>query len=116
MADLYESGVLSGKELIDTKREVERRQKFGKRHVAIRAKGGRTVTSGAALVRALKNQAQQQRLTIKRADITAARLRLIVQGLHVLLTDEHFVNMLRAENVHTMPANLARLVRELDEE
>ena len=63
-------------------------------------------------------------MTIKRAEITAGRLRLVVQGLHVLLADEHFVTLadehfvtlLRAENVHTMPAPLARLIAELKEE
>ena len=96
--------------------QVERRQRFGKSHMSVQAKRGRTRTSSAELVRALKNQTQRQRLTIKRAEITAGRLRLVVQGLHVLLADEHFVTLLRAENVHTMPAPLARLIAELKEE
>ena len=96
--------------------QVERRQRFGKSHMSVQAKRGRTRTSSAELVRALKNQTQRQRLTIKRAEITAGRLRLVVQGLHVLLADEHFVTLLRAVNVHTMPAPLARLIAELKEE
>ena len=63
-------------------------------------------TSSTELTRALRNQAQQKRLAIKRAEITASRLRLVVQGLHMLLADEHFVTLLRAENVHTMPPRL----------
>ncbi|MXY38873.1 MAG: chromosome partitioning protein ParB [Rhodospirillaceae bacterium] len=116
LADAYESGALSGKQLIEAKRQVERRQRFGKAHLSIRATRGRNRTSSAQLVRALKNQAQQQRLTIKRAEITASRLRLVVQGLHMLLADEHFVTLLRAEKVDTMPAPLARLIEELRED
>ena len=116
LADAYESGALSGKQLIEAKRQVERRQRFGKAHLSIQAKRGRNRTSSTQLIRALKNQAQQQRLTIKRAEITASRLRLVVQGLHMLLADEHFVTLLRAEKVHTMPAPLARLIEELRED
>ena len=116
LADAYETGALSGRQLIEARRQVERRQRFGKEHLSIRARRGRSRTSSTELVRALENQAQQQRLTIKRAEMTAARLRFIVQGLHVLLGDEHFVTLLRAEDVHTLPALLARLIEEIAEE
>ena len=116
LAEAYETGALSGKQLIEAKRQVERRQRFGKTHLPIRAKRGRSRTSSTELVRALQNQAQEQRLTIKRAEITAAWLQLIVQGLHVLLGDEHFVTLLRAEDVHTLPALVAGLIEELEEE
>ena len=116
LAEAYESGALSGRQLIEAKRQVERRLRFGKAHLSIQAKRGRSRTSSTELIRALRNQAQQKRLTIKRAEITSSRLRLVVQGLHVLLADEHFVTLLRAENVHTMPAPVARLIEELREE
>ena len=116
LAEAYETGALSGRQLLEAKRQVERRQRFGKKHVSIRARRGRPRTSATELVRALNNQAQQQRLTIKRAEITAARLQLIVQGLHVLLGDEHFVTLLRAEDVRTLPALLVRLIEALKEE
>ena len=116
LAEAYESGALSGKQLIEAKRQVERRLRFGKAHLSIQAKRGRIRTSATELIRALRNQAQQKRLTIKRAEITASRLQLVVQGLHVLLADENFFTLLRAENVHTMPAPVARLIEELREE
>ena len=116
LAQAYETKTLTGRQLIDARRQVERRQRFGKKHVSIQARRGRSRTSSTELVRALESQAQQQRLTIKRAEVTAAQLRFIVQGLHVLLGDEHFVTLLRAENVHTLPALMARLIEELDEE
>ena len=116
LAEAYESGALSGRQLIEAKRQVERRLTFGKAHLSIQAKRGRSRTSSTELIRALRSQAQQKRLTIKRAEITASRLRLVVQGLHVLLADEHFVTLLRAENVHTMPAPVAHLIEELREE
>ena len=116
LADAYETGALSGRQLIEAKRQVDQRQRYGKAPLSIQAKRSRIRTSSTELVRALRNQAQRQRLTIKRAEITASRLRLVVQGLHVLLADEHFVTLLRAENVHTMPAPLARLIEELRED
>ena len=57
--------------------------------------------------------AEQQRQLVKRAELTGSRLRFIVQGLRLLLDDEHFVTLLRAEGVHTMPASLARRLEAL---
>ncbi len=116
LADAYENDDLSGKQLIDARRRVEQRQRYGKACQTVHDDRGRTNTSSASVVRQLKSQAERQRLTIKRAEVTEGRLQLIVQGLRMLLSDEHFVTLLRAEDVHTLPAPLARLIEELEEQ
>ena len=116
LADAYENDDLSGKQLIDARRRVEQRQRYGKACRTVHDDHGRTNTSSASVVRQLKSQAERQRLTIKRAEVTEGRLQLIVQGLRMLLSDEHFVTLLRAEDVHTLPAPLARLIEELEEQ
>ena len=116
LADAYENDDLSGKQLIDARRRVEQRQRYGKACRRVHDDHGRTNTSSASVVRQLKSQAERQRLAIKRAEVTEGRLQLIVQGLRMLLSDEHFVTLLRAEDVHTLPAPLARLIEELEEQ
>lgn len=49
---------------------------------------------------------------IKRAEVASSRLRFVAQALQMLLGDEHFVTLLRAEGVHTLPAPLARLIEQ----
>ena len=110
LADAYEKGHLRGKQLIKAKRLVEQRQKFGKARLPTHPDRIRRRTSSAALVRSLQNQAERQRHVIKRAEITSNRLRFIIQGLRVLLADENFLNLLRAENMHTLPAPVAGLI------
>ena len=72
----------------------------------------REPVSHTGVIHTLMRSAEQHKLLIKRADLAARRLRFIVEGLRVLLSDEHFLTLLRAENVQTMPAPLARLIEQ----
>ena len=112
LADAYEKGLLRGKQLIKATRLVDQRRRLGKAHKPARAGSGRARTSSGALARSLQNLAERQRLMIKRAEIASGRLQFVVEALRMLLTDEHFVTLLRAEGVHTLPALLARLIEE----
>ena len=112
LAEAYERGLLRGKQLIKVRRLIDQRRRLGKVPVHGRSAGGPTRTSSVALARSLQNQAERQRLMIKRAEIASNRLRFVVEALQMLLADEHFVTLLRAEDVHTLPAPLARLIEE----
>ena len=112
LAEAYERGLLRGKQLIKVRRLIDQRRRLGKAPVHGRSAGGPTRTSSVALARSLQNQAERQRLMIKRAEIASSRLRFVVEALQMLLADEHFVTLLRAEDVHTLPAPLARLIEE----
>ena len=112
LAEAYEKGLLRGKQLIKVRRLIDERRRLGKAPVHGRSGTHPTRTSSAALARSLQNQAERQRLMIKRAEIASSRLRFVVEALQMLLGDEHFVTLLRAEGVHTLPAPLARLIEE----
>ena len=116
LADAYDNRELRGRQFIEAKRLVEQRQRFGKARSPAQRDTGRKRSTSAAIVRSLKNQAQRQRLIIKQAEVTSSRLRFIVQGLRMLLADENFVTLLRAEGVHTLPAPLAGLLDDLEED
>ena len=116
LADAYDSGELRGRQFIEAKRLVEQRQRYGKASRSARGDRGRKRSSPAAMVRSLRNQAQRQQLIIKQAEVTNSRLRFLVQGLRILLDDENFVTLLRAENEHTLPAPLAGLMEDHEDD
>ena len=104
---------LTVRQLAELRRQIDRRLKYGKENRRVRSDRNRTPISTAAQVRNLNNEAERKRQIIKKADLTAAQLRFLVEGLGMLLDDEHFVTLLRAERLQTMPAPLARLIEEL---
>ncbi len=112
LAEAYEKGLLNGRQLRKARFLVEQRQKFGKAPGRGSKKPNRARMSPAALVRSLQTQADRQRLLIKRAEITGSRLQFIVEAMQLLLGDENFITLLRAENVQTLPRPLADLIAE----
>ena len=114
LAKAYESGALRGKKLLAAKRIVELRQQNGKKQkVGGNGKHGRKLSSDV-LVRAYKQEADRQRLMIRRAEIAQNRLLFIVTAMRSLLADAHFATLLRAENLETLPRVLADLITARD--
>jgi ParB family chromosome partitioning protein len=66
--------------------------------------------SAEALVRAYRKETDRQKLLIKKASLAQNRLLFVVNALRQLLDDEHFVTLLRAEAMHTMPRPLAERI------
>ena len=56
---------------------------------------------------AYKRQVQRQKLLIKKAKICEAKLVFVANALKQLVADENFTNLLRAEDLETMPDYLA---------
>lgn len=66
----------------------------------------RKPTSTAALLRVYNLEVDRQRVFVKKAEVTQSRLMFLVEALKELRADEHFVTLLRAEGLATMPADL----------
>jgi ParB family chromosome partitioning protein len=60
-----------------------------------------------SLVRAYRKETDRQKLLVKKAGLAQSRLLFVVNGLRRLLDDDHFVTLLRAEAMHTLPKPLA---------
>ena len=113
LAEAYENGLLRGKQLIRVRRLIDERRRGGKAPIRRGGRGGgATRTSPHALARSLQIQAERHQLMIKRAEIASSRLRFVVEALRILLADDHFVTLLRAEGVHTLPGPLAMLIED----
>lgn len=68
--------------------------------------------SAEALVRAYRQEADRQRLLVKKAQLTENRLLFVVSALRSLFGDENFMTLLRAEGLDTLPAYLAGRIQE----
>ena len=106
LQDAYESGKLRGKQLLQARRVIERRQTLG-RSVARGTPRKREAVTSSSLVRTYQKEVERQKLIVKKAEFAHQRLLFVVGAMRELLADENFVNLLRAERLDVMPKYLA---------
>ncbi|QRM20976.1 ParB/RepB/Spo0J family partition protein [Dechloromonas sp. TW-R-39-2] len=109
MQEAYESGLLRGTKLTKLRRILERRTTLGPslNHISKRK---RTNVTSASLVRVYEKEVERKKLILRKADLTQKRLLFVTSALRQLLSNEHFVNLLRAEQLDVMPMYLAERV------
>lgn len=110
LMEAYERKEMTQKTLAVFKRIVDQRRHFGKSY-GTRAHHGSQRTSTESLVIAYKRETQRQRLMVKKAKLCEARLLSASAAFKVLIHDEDYVNLLRAERMETMPKFLAERAR-----
>ena len=112
LQEAYENGQLKGRQIIEAKRLIEKREAHGPSSpLAGRFK---SPTSSYSLVRTYQKEVDRQRKMVLKAEHAHQRLLLVVQGLKTLFADEHFVNLLRAEQLDTLPKYLAEKIQFAD--
>ena len=107
-----ESKQLTQAALKTIRRVMDRRRLIGKQ----RGNGPRNAkparTSAESLVNVYRRESQKQRLMVKKARICEAKLLFAVTALRRLMADEHFVTLLRAEDLASMPKDIWERVSE----
>lgn len=111
LMEAYERKEMTQKSLSVFKRIVDHRRHFGRTYGARRGGGGVHRTSAESLVNAYKHETQRQRLLVRKAKLCEARLLSISAAFKVLIEDEDFATLLRAEDMETMPKFLAERAR-----
>ena len=110
LQEAYESGHLRGKQLINARRLIAKRQTLGKSmRKRIKVKSTAEVTS-ASLIRSYQREVERQKLIVKKSDFTQQRLMFVIGALRSLLSNENFTTLLRAEKLDTLPTFLAERV------
>lgn len=109
LAEAYEKGDLRGWKLTAAKRIISRR--IAKLKNAGKIANTRRRLTGEALVREYKDRVREQRQLVKKANFTKERLLLLISAIRRILLDEHFVTLLRAENLVDMPEQVAFRIR-----
>ncbi len=66
--------------------------------------------SSESLIRAYKDDTDRKRMFVRKAEATKDRLVFVTAALKALFADEHFVTLLRAEGLDTLPRNLANRI------
>jgi len=95
---------------------MNRRRLIGKQ----RGNGPRSpkqpTASADSLVNTYRRESQKQRLMVKKARYCEERLMFVVGAFRRLLADDHFVTLLRAEKVPTMPKDIWRRITDKPQE
>jgi len=105
LSEAYEKGDLRGSKLTAAKRiiaqRIEEQRQVGRDHQT-----RRKLTSDR-LVREYQQRTQEQRNLVRKATATKEHLLLLTSALRSLFADEHFITLLRAENLSDIPQQLA---------
>ena len=105
LSEAYEKGDLRGSRLTAAKRiiaqRLEKQRQAGKDHQT-----RRKLTSDR-LVQEYQRRTREQRELVRKANATKERLLLLTSALRSLFSDEHFVTLLRAENLQDIPQQVA---------
>jgi ParB family chromosome partitioning protein len=111
LQEAYENGQLKGRQIIEAKRLIEKRLEHGP--ASPNRDQIKPPTSSYSLVRTYQREVERQRKMVLKAEHAHQRLLMVVQGLKKLFGDEHFVNLLRAEGLDTLPKYLAERLNTL---
>ncbi len=111
LAEAYERKTIPGNQVLAIRRIIDQRNTTGKGVHSVGSKGRtRKPATADALIRAYQKETGRQKLLVKKATLAQGRLLFVVNALRRLLNDEHFVTLLRAEAMHTLPGPLAERI------
>jgi ParB family chromosome partitioning protein len=110
LSEAYDNGTLRGAKLRAVQQLVIQRNGTKTKQATKRP------LTGADLMRTYEHHTQQQRALVRRSALITQRLAVLTSSLRRLLADEHFVTLLRAEGLRSMPDFLAARVAARNEE
>ena len=103
LQEAYEKNDLRGKALLRARRLIESRRAKGQEVQRRAAQSDSTPVSSHDLLKTFQEETMQQRLIIQKAKICETRLLFAVSALKQLFQDDHFVTLLRAEGLDSLP-------------
>ena len=110
LCQAYEDKTLRGRKLLTVRRIIELRKANGKRATPGVRRRNDGLQSAESLVRVYRQEADRQKLLVKKSQLTEHRLLFIVSALKNIFRDENFLTLLRAEGLESLPAYLAEKI------
>jgi ParB family chromosome partitioning protein len=110
LQEAYESGQLKGKQLINARQLLAKRQALGKSLGKRRGIKTPSDVTSTSLIRSYLREVERQKLVVKKSDFTQQRLMFVIGALRSLLMNENFTTLLRAEKLDNLPTFLAERV------
>jgi ParB family chromosome partitioning protein len=111
LCQAYEDQTLRGRKLLTVRRIIELRKANGKRSTPGVRRRNNGLHSAESLTRVYRQEADRQKLLVKKSQLTEHRLLFIVSALRNLFRDENFITLLRAEGLESLPAYLAEKIQ-----
>lgn len=110
LVEAYERKAMKQVSLSAFRRLLDHRKNFGKAYEKDRKRPRKRATVDG-LILAYKQETNRQKIMVTKAKICDARLRTATTALKILLGDENFVTLLRAEELATLPKFIAERVK-----
>ena len=109
LLEAYEGGKLKGKKLGVVRRMLDQRmrQRKGVPDSGLGRRPARRRITATEMMRLYQQEAEKQRMLVKKSDFTQARLLFAIEALKDLVSEESFSTLLKAEGLDTMPRALA---------
>jgi len=107
LTEAYEKNTLRGNRLLAARRLVEKRKTDGKGIRSGSRKQKVDAVSSQKLLRTYQKETARQRLVIQKSKLCETRLLFVVSALRQLFEDDHFISLLRAETLDTLPTYLS---------
>lgn len=113
LAQAYEDKAIPGNQVLAIRRIIAQRNTSGKgmHHRSPQTRRGSKPITSENLIRAYQKETERQKILVKRAGLARGRLLFVCNALKRLLADDHFVALLRAERLHTLPRALAERIK-----
>lgn len=115
LMEAYTQKKLRGKKLLAVRRILEIRSKRGgslPEQAFGQYEGPRRPLTSEAMVRTYQQEAERQKILIKKAEVTQSKLMFVTEALKSLMTEDIFLNLLKTEGLNELPAQLhQRIVR-----
>jgi ParB family chromosome partitioning protein len=115
LAEAYETRALPGNQIVAIRRIIEARNSLGRSLCnSPSGKSRASRVTATALIRAYQDQTQRQRALARQSELAKKRLLIIFTTMKTLVKDEHFMTLLRAEDLETMPKQLVDRLHEAE--
>jgi len=101
LTEAYETNLISAKGLNFVHNFMAHRKMYGK-HIKSNGSSYRPLR-GKDLAKAYEDECARLEYLIQKADLTEFRLNYVEKTLKTMLKDDNFINLLRAENLDTLP-------------
>ncbi len=111
LCQAYEDKTLRGRKLLTVRRIIELRKANGRRATPGVRRRNDGLQSAESLVRVYRQEADRQKLLVRKSQLTEHRLLFIVSALKNIFRDENFITLLRAEGLESLPAYLAERIQ-----
>jgi ParB family chromosome partitioning protein len=111
LCQAYEDKTLRGRKLLTVRRIIELRKANSKRATPGVRRRNDGLQSAESLVRVYRQEADRQKLLVRKSQLTEHRLLFIVSALKNIFRDENFITLLRAEGLESLPAYLAERIQ-----